>query len=409
MKILFWMQVFDPEPQIKGITLASKIVQAGNEVIVITGFPNYPGGKIYQGYSIKLYSIEYIEGIKVIRVPLFPSHSGSIVGRLINYLSFGFSSFIASFFIRDLELIYACGPPVTVGVAAALSGLIKKIPVVYDIQDLWPDSLNSTEMFKSTLGLEIIGKVCQFLYQHVAMLIVQSPGIRLKLIERGVPEDRISLVYNWCNESAILNYEINSVAIMPSGEVMSASKRFSVLFAGNIGKAQDLYTVLDAAQILQKRKCKADIYLLGEGIEKTSLEYEVKNKRIENIFFIPAVPMSEVGKYLNTADVLLVHLKDSELFRVTVPAKTQAYLATGKPVLMAVAGDGAELISKSGGGIVAKPSDPDSIADSIIKLLESGDQELVKMGNCGKQYYWEHLSLEQGSKKFNALFKKLAK
>ena len=408
MKILFWMQVFDPEPQIKGITLASKIVQAGNEVIVITGFPNYPGGKIYPGYSIKLYSIEYIEGIKVIRVPLFPSHSGSIVGRLVNYLSFGFSSFIASFFIRDLDLIYACGPPVTVGVAAALSGLIKKIPVVYDIQDLWPDSLNSTEMFKSTLGLKIIGKVCQFLYQHVAMLIVQSPGIRLKLIERGVPEDRISLVYNWCNESAILNYEINSVAIMPSGEVMGDSKRFSVLFAGNIGRAQDLYTVLDAAKILQKRKCKADIYLLGEGIEKTSLEYEVKNKRIENIFFIPAVPMSEVGKYLNTADVLLVHLKDSELFRVTVPAKTQAYLATGKPVLMSVAGDGAELISKSGGGIVAKPSDPDSIADSIIKLLESGDQELLKMGNCGKQYYWEHLSLEQGSKKFNALFKKLA-
>jgi colanic acid biosynthesis glycosyl transferase WcaI len=409
MKVLFWMQIFDPEPQIKGITLASKIVQAGNEVIVITGFPNYPGGRIYPGYSIKLWSIEFIEGIRVIRVPLFPSHSGSVVGRLVNYFSFGFSSFIASFFIRDLDLIYACGPPVTVGIAASLSGVIKKIPVVYDIQDLWPDSLNATEMFKSTLGLEIVGKVCQFLYRHVTMLIVQSPGIRLKLIARAVPEDKIFLVYNWCHESAILNCEKNSVAIKPGIKGMGARARFSVLFAGNLGKAQDLYSILEAAQILQKRKYKVDIYLLGEGIEKTSLEREVKNKHIENIFFIPAVPMSDVGKYLNTADVLLVHLKDSELFRVTVPAKTQAYLAIGKPVLMAVAGDGAELISKSGGGIVAKPSDPDSIADGIISLLECGDQELVKMGNCGKQYYWEYLSLEQGSKKFNTLFKKLAK
>jgi colanic acid biosynthesis glycosyl transferase WcaI len=409
MRVLFWMQVFDPEPQIKGLTLASKIVQAGNEVIVITGFPNYPGGKIYPGYSIKFYSIEYIEGIKVIRVPLFPSHSGSIVGRLLNYLSFGFSSFIASLFFRKIDLIYVCGPPVTVGIAAALSGMIKRIPVVYDIQDLWPDSLNATGMFNSPIGLAIVGSACQFLYRHVTMLIVQSPGIRLKLIERGVPHDKIFLVYNWCNESAILNCETNSVAIKSGIEGMGASARFSVLFAGNLGKAQDLYSILEAAQILQKRKSKVDIYLLGDGIEKASLEREVKNRGIENVFFIPAVPMSHVGKYLNIADVLLVHLKDSELFRVTVPAKTQAYLATGKPVLMAVAGDGAELITKSGGGIVAKPSNPDSIADGIISLLESSDQELAKMGNCGKQYYWEHLSLDQGAKKFNALFKKIAK
>lgn len=295
------------------------------------------------------------------------------------------------------------------GIAAALSGLIKRIPVVYDIQDLWPDSLNATGMFNSPFGLEIVGRVCQFLYRHVTMLIVQSPGIRTKLIERGVPEDKIFLVYNWCNESAILNYEINSIAITPGIEGMGDSTRFSVLFAGNLGRAQDLYTILDAAQILQKRKYKVDIYLLGDGIEKKSLEREVRDKCIENIFFISAIPMSHVSKYLNTADVLLVHLKDSELFRATVPAKTQAYLATGKPVLMAVAGDGAELISKSGGGIVAKPSNPDSIADSIISLLEIGDQELAKMGNRGKQYYLEHLSLDQGAKKVNTLFKKLVK
>lgn len=409
MKVLFWMQVFDPEPQIKGITLAKKIVKDGNEVVVITGFPNYPGGRIYPGYSIKLYSIEYMEGIKVIRVPLFPSHSSSKLGRFINYFSFGFSSFIASLFIRDLDLIYACGPPVTVGIASSLSGIIKKIPVVYDIQDLWPDSLNDTEMFKSTFGLEIVGKVCQFLYRHVTMLIVQSPGIRLKLIARGVPEDKIFLVYNWCNESAVLNYEIDSVGMMPSIERMCAGTHFSVLFAGNLGRAQDLYSILEAAEILQQRNHKVDIYLLGEGIEKTSLEREVINRCIENVFFIPSVPMSHVGKYLNMADALLVHLKDSELFRATVPAKTQAYLAIGKPIIMAVAGDGAELIKKSGGGIVAKPSNPDSIANSIISLLERGDKELAKMGNCGKQYYWEYLSLDRGAKKFNALFNKVVK
>ena len=404
MKILLLMQWFDPEPQIKGLAFAKKLRDLGNEVEVLTGFPNYPGGILYQGYSVKLLQIEMIDGIRIMRVPLYPSHDTSPLRRILNYVSFGFSSFLAGLlFVKRPDVIYACGPPVTVGVGAALISFLRRIPLVYDVQDLWPDSLLSTGMFKSTLGAKTIGYVCKWVYVRAAHITVQSPGVRDCLLFRGVPEEKVSVIYNWCDETNIKSSLSTKNQLIQSIDDHLGS--FNVLFAGNLGKAQDLDTIVEAANLLKNENSAVRIFLLGGGIEVPRLKKNIYIENITNISILPPVPMSEVGKFLASSDALLVHLKDCPLFRITIPAKVQAYMAAGKPILMAVAGDASRLITKSEAGMCSLPSNARSIADAINTLATSHSSLLKKMGENGQAYYWANMSMDVGVQRFLEIFK----
>lgn len=405
MRILLWMQWFDPEPQIKGLSFAKKLRELGNEVEVLTGYPNYPEGKIYPGYSIKPFQIQTMEGIRVIRVPLYPSHDTSSFRRILNYLSFGFTSFLAGLLmVRRIDVIYACGPPVTVGVAAALVGKLRCIPFVYDVQDLWPDSLGATGMFNSSLGEKVIADVCKWVYQRATHITVQSSGVRDRLIERGVAVHKISLIYNWCDEASIGGRHTIKVELGQNHLDRASVSTFNVLFAGNIGKAQDMDAVLEAARLLQAENSAIRIMLLGGGVEVPRLKEVAEMQNIANVSFLPRVPMSQVGIILAQADALLVHLKDNPLFRITIPGKTQAYMAAGKAIIMAVAGDASRLVIDSDAGICALPSNARSISDAIKKLSALPRDELQKLGSNGREFYWSNMSIEVGVRKFHAIF-----
>ncbi|MCM2379520.1 glycosyltransferase family 4 protein [Pseudomonas marginalis] len=402
IRVLLMTQWFDPEPTFKGLVFARALVEKGFDVEVITGFPNYPGGKVYPGYKVKLLQKEQIDGVSLVRVPLYPSHDKSRFGRILNYVSFSISLVLYGLFSKKPDIIYSYHPPLTVGVASAVIGFFRRVPVVNDIQDMWPDTLRSTGMISNRRVLSMVGKICDWVYRRAAKIVVLSPGFKKLLVERGVPAEKISVIYNWCAEDAIGDDQgVNQ-------SVMRSCNKFRILFAGNMGRAQALDVVLSAAKILEVKAPEIEFVFLGGGLEVENLKKLAKRLELDNVDFLPPVPMSEVGNYLRSADALLVHLKKDDLFKITIPSKTQAYMAAGRPLLMAVDGDAAELVAKSGSGVVANSGDANSISEAAIELFSATDDERRIMSENGLSYYNENLSLQCGVEKFALVFKSLA-
>lgn len=402
-RILLITQWFDPEPTFKGLAFARALLKQGFEVEVLTGFPNYPGGKVYAGYKIKWLQREQIEGVHITRVPLYPNHSQSPIKRVLNYVSFAVSVVIYGLFMaKRADVIYAYHPPLTVGVAASLIRWLRRTPLVYDIQDMWPDTLRATGMLGNERALAVVARACDWVYRRVDQIVVLSPGFKRLLMERGVPETKIDVIYNWADELALMS----PTGCLPKD--WPGADRFRIIFAGNMGKAQALDTVLEAASILKNRGSRVSFVLLGGGVEVTRLNAKAKDLSLENVVFLPPVPMAEVGVILAAADALLVHLRKDPLFQITIPSKTQAFMAMGKPVLMAVGGDAAELISQSNGGILCDPENAQALAESAQKLAMTDARTLVSMGESGQAYYYEHLALDVGVQRFGDLFRRLS-
>lgn len=403
IRVLLLTQWFEPEPTFKGMDFARELLKQGFEVEVVTGFPNYPGGKIYPGYSIKWLQRELIDGVQVTRVPLYPSHDLGAVGRVLNYVSFAASALIYGLFgAKRPNVIYAYHPPLTVGIAAVLIRLFRRVPVVYDIQDMWPDTLRATGMLSNEKSLKVVSRVCDWVYRRTDQLVVLSPGFKRLLIERGISADKIEVIYNWCPEASLAAPQCSVPATFFSKD------KFHILFAGNMGKAQALDAVLGAAELLQEQAPKLNFVFLGGGVEVTRLQQLVVDKSLRNVIFLSRVPIAEVGGYLNIADVLLVHLKKDPLFSITIPSKTQAYMAVGKPILMAVDGDAAELVRDSDCGKTAESENSQAIADAALALMQASPDERNAMAENSRRFYREKLSLSVGVGRFGEIFKKLA-
>lgn len=400
-RLILLTQWFEPEPTFKGQLFADALHARGFDVEVVTGFPNYPGGKLYPGYRVRPIQRERIGSINVTRLPLYPSHGQSAIGRAANYVSFFLS--VATYLLlgaRQADLIYVYHPPVTVGCAAAIAKIFRGTPTIVDIQDMWPDTLKATGMIGNPRILGVIGKACDWLYRRVDHIVVLSPGFRALLTARGVCEDKVSVIYNWADEQALVGGDLPVPAALADGG------RFRVMFAGNMGRAQALANVLDAAESVADRAPQVEICLIGGGLDVAALQDEARARGLSNVRFLPPVPMREVGAYIAAADCLLVHLRDDPLFAITIPSKTQAYLAAGKPIIMAVRGDAANLIRQAGCGPVVAPEDSASLADAIVDIAQRPRDELVAMGRAARRYYADRLSLEKGVDAFAEIFRR---
>lgn len=404
VRVLLLTQWFDPEPTFKGLVFARELVRQGFEVEVVTGFPNYPGGKVYPGYRIKLLQREVIDGVQITRVPLYPNHDQSAFKRVLNYASFGASALVYGLFMaKRADVIYAYHPPLTVGITASLIRLLRRIPVLYDIQDMWPDTLRATGMLNNPKALGLVDSVCRWVYRRVDHIVVLSPGFKRLLEQRGVPPGKVEVIYNWADEAALATSTGQLPAAFP------AADRFRIVFAGNMGKAQALGAVLDAAALLQARGSRVCFVMLGGGVEVGPLKEQAAQRQLGNVVFLPAVPMAQVGAYLHAADALLVHLRKDPLFEITIPSKTQAYMAVGKPLLMAVDGDAADLVRQSGGGVLAESEDAESLAEAAEALACSSADALATMGQQAQRFYREHLALAVGVGRFGRAFRRLAR
>lgn len=397
-RLVILTQWFEPEPAMKGVKFARRLEDLGFDVEVVTGFPNYPGGKVYDGYRIRPIRRETMDGVAVTRLALYPSHDRSRIGRILNYVSFFLSAaFYLTFFARRADVVYAYHPPLTVAMAAVVARVFRRTPVVLDVQDMWPDTLRATGMIGNERALRLVGLFCRWTWRRADRIAVLSNGFRRLLIERGVPEEKIAVIPNWADEEA--------VAADPGArpEALGEADKFRVLFAGNMGPAQALDPVLDAAALLAAKCPQAEFCFLGSGLELERLKARAEGEALANVRFLPRVPMAKVGAYLAAADCLLVHLKADPLFSITIPSKTQAYMAAGKPIVMAVEGDAAELARESGSGVVVPPEDAQSLADAVVTLSGLDPGDLAELGANARRFYDEHLSFERGVGSFAAV------
>ncbi|HOL32775.1 MAG TPA: glycosyltransferase family 4 protein [Anaerohalosphaeraceae bacterium] len=391
MRILYLTHFFQPEPIFWALPLAKELSRKGHQIEVLTGFPNYPAGKLYDGYRIRMLQREVLEGIDVIRVPLYPSHDNSAWRRILCYTSFGLSaSLIGPWAAKQADIVYLMQGPMTLGLPALILKLFKRIPFVIHIQDIWPDSLLSTGMFNSKIGLKLLNGWCNFVYKHAAKIITIAPGMKQRLIERGVPENKIEVVYNWCDQAQICPAEKNQELAKSLG----MAGRFNVVFAGNMGKAQALEPVLDAAKIVADRQPQVQFVFIGSGVCVEELKQKAADMGLTNVLFLPRRPVSEIGDILNLSDVLFVHLKKDPLFKITIPSKIQSYLAAGRPILVAVPGDASALVQEAQAGLACEPENPQSIADAVCQFSVMSKSELEAMGHRGKQFYQQYLSFE---------------
>jgi glycosyltransferase involved in cell wall biosynthesis len=388
MRILYLTQWFDPETHVlKGVKFVQALQAAGHQVTVVTGFPNYPSGRLYPGYRLRPIQRERIGGVEVVRLPLYPSHDTSSFRRSLNYLSFFVSALTYLIFRRKaFDLAYVFHPPITVGLAAAVAGVVRPLPFVLDVQDLWPDTLAATGMAGGRRLGRLIGVLCAFVYRRSSAIVAQSEGIRAALAARHVSAGRLCTIHNWA--------EAEPECANPLAPLVP--HRFVVVYGGNMGKAQGLGTVLEAAARLQDRRPNILIRLYGDGVEASALRQQASALALRNLEFHGRIGKSEINEVFARADALLVHLTNHPLFTITVPSKVQTYLATGRPIAAGVAGEAARLLAESGAALVAPPSDAAALADAIIALADTSEDARRRMGSSGRDYYQRNLAFQQG-------------
>lgn len=392
MKLLFISQHYRPEPcDTRTSKLAEGLAAMGHHATALTSFPNYPFGRVYDGYRQKLCDRQEINGVHVVRVPMIPDHSRSKKRRAISYLSFGASAFIlGALFTRRPDLIWIHHPPLTTGIAGYLLAKVKRVPFVYEVHDLWPETLVSTGMIREGRVTRAIRKVSRFLYQRAAFIVVTSHGMKNHLERQNVDPEKIVSIPQWADDSAFRPVDQDLEFALAHGLV---GKR-TVVFAGNLGIAQGMDTILDAAVRLTDIK-DFQFVIIGDGVEMDRLRTRCERDGIDNVLFVGQQTSETVAKYLAWAEAGLIHLKDDPLFAITIPSKTQAYMACRVPILCGVAGDGADAVEEADCGFCFKPECDEELSVKIRALLMLRPSRKAEMANNAYAYYERHFKKER--------------
>ena len=405
MRILFIKQLFHPEPTARSIDFASELIKNGHEVQVLTSFPSYPFGKIYDGYKQKMFHRETIGEVEVIRVPIYPNQSGKAFHRMLNYMSYAISTTLFGLpRVKRPDVVFAYHGALPVGIPATIYKWFTGVPFVYDVNDIWPDTLQATGMLKNKWMLKFVHLWCQYTYKMAGKITVLSEGFREKLISRNVKPEKVEFINQWSR-----NKTVDPLSIEDSIKDHFLPEEFNILYAGNVGKAQSLFSIVDSFYELQDDYPKLIFTILGDGVERENLIKYVKDKGINNVKFIDRVDSSLVGKYLYCADVLLVHLKDDPLFRITIPSKIIGCHHAGRPILLGIKGDAENVIKESGAGFIFEPDNVEDLKHKLRQLLTMSKDELREMGKNGKNYYETHFTIETNTQHFIDIFEEIRK
>jgi colanic acid biosynthesis glycosyl transferase WcaI len=404
MRILLLSQFFPPEePAGRAYDLAVELTARGHEVTVLTAFPNYPKGKIYPGYKQRLWQRERYNGINVIRLPIFPDHSQSILRRGLNFISFSaMATLLGPLLCGKADVLWVYSPPPTLGIPASLMSLLRRMPFVYEIQDLWPETIVSTGLVKEGLITRLINGFTKLIYRRAAAVSVISPGFRRNLLEKGVPAEKVHVLPNWADDTIYRPTRRNS----KFGEEFGFTGFKNIIYAGNMGPAQNLDVLLQAATLLRDDP-HIRITLIGEGICRQELRAEAERLQLTNVRFIGRRPAAQMPDFYAWADGLLVQLRDDPLFEITLPSKSLAYMACGRPIVSALAGDGADLIRDADAGIVCRPGDPVALAAAIRQLLSLSSEQREQLGANGLHAFQTHYTRKILVNRYEELFAKL--
>lgn len=388
-RVAYVTQWFPPEPTPLPAWIAASLQTRGLDVHVVTGVPNYPTGRVQPGYSAWRSTRDDVDGLRVTRAPLVPSHSSSAVGRALNYTSFAAgSSWAGRRVLRTADVALVYGSPVT----AALGPQLWGTPYVVLVQDLWPDSVTATGFVSSPRAVDVlestVGRYADAVYRGAAHVCVISPGMRDLLVDRGVDPERISLVYNWVDEDVLRPVDRDDALRRSWG---AADDDLVLLYAGTMGPAQSLGTAVAAMERLRDRP-DVHLVLVGDGIEREALRDQAARAGLARVTLHDRVQVSEVPRLIASSDVSLVSLADEPLFRITLPSKVQATLACGGPLLAVAPGDAAAVAVASGAGVAVPPGDVDALAAAVRDLADSPRERLAELRRAARAYYETTLS-----------------
>lgn len=409
MRIIFLTITFYPEPgAIHGLPLAKYLAAKGYDIKVLTSFPQWPIGKIYPGYRMRPWQRETIDGIPVLRVPIYPSHDTSAIRRILTYLSFAFTaSTIGATLIGSADLVYLYDPPPTNGFASLILKAFRGTPIVHDIVDMWPETVIESGMVRGertkNITNSLLGAWCRFLYRHADAITVLSPGFKRLLIDRGVPENKVRVIYNWADDTTFHPGEPD----LNLSRELGFEGRFNIVYAGNLGVYQGIDTVIKAAALIKDHP-KIQVVIVGVGPKQEELKHLASELGATNVLFLGRRPYEEMPKINSLADVLLIHLKDLAFMHATIPSKTQVSLASGRPILMAVKGDAAEIVREAGAGVVCEPDNHSKMAKVMVEMSAMSKAELENMGARGRNYYLKNLSLDVAFEKLDEIFRNVA-
>lgn len=383
MRVLIISQYFWPE-DFRINDLAKGLVERGHGVTVLTGIPNYPGGRFFPGYSWFKNLTQIYHGARVLRVPLVSRGNSGGVRLFLNYLSFALSScLLAPLRCREkYDLIFVCQlSPVTVGLPAILMRKIAKIPVFFWVQDLWPESLSATGSIRSKWILDVVGKLVGFIYARCERILIQSQAFMPLIVKQGIDSSRVFFLPNSVERTYVAGIDHSRPTSIPA-----LPKGFRVMFAGNIGVAQDFGTILAVAE---KLKSHLDIHMvvLGDGRRYGWVKEQVEVRSLAGtVHLLGRYPVDTMSEFFAEADVMLVTLKKEPIFALTIPAKIQSYMACGKPIVAAIDGEGGRLVSQSGAGISVPAEDPDAIAGAVLAMYSMSQEQREEMGRRGLAY-----------------------
>ncbi len=405
MRVVILSQYYPPEPIPKPHELARGLAERGHEVVVITGFPNYPAGQLYPDTRLRLWKWEVLDGIRILRLPLYPDHSRSAVRRALNYGSFAVAAgLLGSALSGPVEVMFAEHPPLTIGLAAWMIGRLRRVPFVYAVNDLWPESVEATGIVRSRRLLDYMGRLERFVYRHAAAIAVISPGIKANLAGKGVPPEKVHVMPHWADESLY-----RPVPPDPQlAEDLGMAGHFNVVFAGQLGLAQGLDAVLDAADELSDLP-DVQFVLVGDGTDADRLRQAAGQRGLKNVRFLDRQPAARMPAIFAVSDALLVTLRDHRLFRITIPSKTIAYLACGRPVLMAVEGDAADLIRATAAGVTCGAGSGKELAGAVRRLRAMPRTALEDMGRAGRAAFLATYTRSVLLDRYEAIFLELAR
>lgn len=395
MKILVLSQYFWPESF--GINaLAKTLVRNGHAVTALTGQPNYPEGKVFPGYSAWQATSEGYDGVDIVRLPLVPRGKRSALRLAMNYASFILSALLLGPLMlrrRQFDAVFVYAPsPLLQALPAIFISWYRKVPLVVWVQDLWPESLAATGFVRNEAALRWVARVVRFLYRHTDLILVPSVAFIEPIEELGGARNRIVYFPNAYIPEQFVSAE-------SAGDATALAERiacgFSVVFAGNLGVAQSLETVLDAAERLQMAGMSVRFFLVGSGSRSDWLKDQIRQRKLTNVEAPGRFPPESMGLIYAAASALLVSLRDEPIFAMTIPSKVQGYLAAGRPVIASLNGEGARVIREANAGFACPAGDGDALAAAIANLVHLDKDARHDLGENGRLYAEQHFSLDR--------------
>jgi glycosyltransferase involved in cell wall biosynthesis len=387
MQILIISQYFWPETFIIN-DLAVDLQRRGHRVTVLTGLPNYPQGRIPEGYSWPACRDRAFQGIRIIRVPLFARRGGRPWQLVLNYCSFMISACVLGPLLcrGRYDLIFVFEPsPFTVGIPAVWLRRIKKAPLLFWVQDLWPESLSATGAVRSRFWLARVSRLVRFVYRRCDRILLQSRGFADSATGLGAKPEKILYFPNWAESF----YKPVEKPELPDA-LARRFRGFSVLFAGNLGQAQSLETIVQAAVRLRHYP-EIQWLIVGDGRQKPWLKEQIQHLGLESCVQLAGRYAPEImPACFARAEVLLVTLKRNPVFALTIPSKLQAYLACGRPIVAALDGEGAAVIRESGAGLTVAAEDDQALAEAVLRIFRMSEADRNSMGRKGRAYYNAH-------------------